>query len=144
MKIGLGGLFSEQILGVVLTGDRLTQGPARMVRVQGRGIIAGEEISMEPITPSSTLGDWLDLRDEMRAAEVLLEDMQIAPADLAVYWAMIADLLALLQEIEEYLEKRRERGPVEDEAALYLRTRRRFTLLLAKAEEIGIPREEKE
>ncbi len=97
---------------------------------------------MEPITPSPTLGDWLDLRDEMRAAEVLLEDMQIAPVDLAVYWAMIADLLALLQEIEEYLEKRRERGPAEDEAALYLRTRRRFTLLLAKAEEIGIPREE--
>lgn len=85
-----------------------------------------------------TLGDWLELRDDLRAAELLLEDVQIDPADLATYWGLSAELLALLQEIEEYLPQRGLTGPNDDDAALYLGKRRRLVALLAKAEEIGL------
>jgi hypothetical protein len=85
-----------------------------------------------------TLGDWLDLRDAMEAAEALLEDVEIAPTDLATYWGLSADLLALLQEIDEHLEQWREHGPGGDEAELHLGMQRRLRGVLAKAEEIGI------
>src|SRR5919206_315225 len=61
---------------------------------------------MEPEN-SATLSQWLELREQMHAAELLLEDLQFAPAELATYWALSAELLALLQEINEYLERRR-------------------------------------
>jgi hypothetical protein len=92
---------------------------------------------MEPTNPA-TLSDWLELREQMHAAELLLEDVQFAPANLATYWAMSADLLALLQEVDEYLERRRSSGPGDDDQAIYLQMRRRLVALLAKAEEIGI------
>jgi hypothetical protein len=92
---------------------------------------------MEPTNPA-TLSDWLDLREQMHAAELLLEDVQFAPADLATYWAMSAELLALLQEINEYLERRRSSGPGDDDQAIYLQMRRRLVALLARAEEIAI------
>lgn len=92
---------------------------------------------MEPKQPV-TLGDWLELRDDMRAAELLLEDVQIDPADIGTYWAMSAELLALLQEVEEYLDQRGLAKPNDDDAALYLAKRRRLVALLAKAEQIGI------
>ena len=92
---------------------------------------------MEPTNPA-TLSDWLDLREQMHAAELLLEDVQFAPADLATYWALSADLLALLQEIDEYLERRRSSGPGNDDQAIYLQMRRRLVALLARAEEITI------
>ncbi len=92
---------------------------------------------MEPRQPA-TLGDWLDLRDGMRATELLLEDEQISPAGITTYWAISAELLALLQEIDAYLESRRADGPAPDDAARYLGLRRRHTAVLAKAEEIGI------
>ncbi len=98
---------------------------------------------MEAPQPA-TLGDWLDLRDGMRATELLLEDVQIAPADITTYWAISAELLALLQEIGEYLEARRDDGPAPDDAARYLALRRRHTTVLAKAEEIGIADESDE
>ena len=91
---------------------------------------------MQPKQPV-TLGDWLALRDDMRAAELLLEDVQIDPADLAAYWAMSAELLSLLQDVEEYLEQRGAASS-DDDAALYLSKRRRLVALLAKAQEIGI------
>ena len=90
--------------------------------------------SEQPIT----LGDWLDLRDTMRAAEALLEDVQIAPADLSTYWAISAELLALLQEIEAPLEAWRADGPGGDDRTRYLELRRRLVAVLAKAQEIGI------
>ena len=96
---------------------------------------------MEPKNPI-TLSDWLELREQMHAAELLLEDVQFAPADLATYWAMSADLLALLQEIDEYLERRRASGPGDDDQASYVHIRHRLTALLAKAEEIGISPEQ--
>lgn len=89
-----------------------------------------------------TLGDWLDLRDGMVAAEALLEAVEIAPTDLATYWAMSADLLALLQEIEEHLEQWRQAGPGDDEPALYLGLQRRLRAVLVKAQEIGIDLED--
>jgi hypothetical protein len=92
---------------------------------------------MEPTNPA-TLSDWLDLREQMHAAELLLEDVQFAPADLATYWAMSAELLALLQELDEYLERRRSSGPGDDDQAIYLQMRRRLVALLARAEEIAI------
>ena len=85
-----------------------------------------------------TLGDWLDLRDNMGAAELLLEDVQIEPANIAAYWAISAELLALLQEADEYLARRAQDGPAPDDGDLYLRLRRRLTAVLAKAQEIGI------
>lgn len=91
-----------------------------------------------------TLGDWLDLRDEMVAAEALLENVEIAPADLTTYWAISADLLALLQEIEEHLETWREHGPGDDEAALHLALQRRLRGVLVKAEEIGLDLDEED
>ncbi len=93
---------------------------------------------MEPPRPTTTLGDWLDLREQMRATELLLEDVRIAPADITTYWAISAELLALLQESDEYLEQRRDDGPAPDDAEVYLRLRRRLTAVLAKAQEIGI------
>lgn len=90
------------------------------------------------VRPPVTLAEWLDLRDDMRATELLLEDVQIDPADLATYWAMSAELLALLQEIGEYLEQRGLAGPTAEDATLYLSKRRRLVALLAKAQEIGI------
>jgi hypothetical protein len=92
---------------------------------------------MEPTNPA-TLSDWLDLREQMHAAELLLEDVQFAPADLATYWAMSAELLALLQKLDEYLERRRSSGPGDDDQAIYLQMRRRLVALLARAEEIAI------
>ena len=92
---------------------------------------------MEPTNPA-TLSDWLDLREQMHAAELLLEDVQFVPSDLATYWALSADLLALLQEIDEYLERRRSSGPGNDDQAIYLQMRRRLVALLARAEEITI------
>lgn len=88
---------------------------------------------------SITLGDWLALRDEMRAAELLLEAMQLSPANLATYWSLAAGLLALLQEIEAHLEEWRASGPGADERAAYLGMRRRLVTLLAASEEIGEP-----
>ena len=96
---------------------------------------------MEPKNPI-TLSDWLELREQMHAAELLLEDVQFAPANLATYWAMSADLLALLQEVDEYLERRRSGGPGDDDQAIYVHLRHRLTALLAKAEEIGISPEQ--
>ena len=96
---------------------------------------------MEPKKPI-TLGVWLELREQMHAAELLLEDVQFTPADLATYWAMSADLLALLQEIDEYLERRRSRGPDDDDQDVYLEMRRRLMALLARTEEIGISPEQ--
>jgi hypothetical protein len=96
---------------------------------------------MEPKNPA-TLSDWLELREQMRAAELLLEDLQFAPADLATYWAMSAELLALLQEVDEHLERRRSSGPGEDDQAIYVQMRRRLVALLARAEEIGISPEQ--
>jgi hypothetical protein len=93
--------------------------------------------SMEPRNPIP-LSDWLELREQMHAAELLLEDVQFAPADLATYWAMSADLLALLREIEEYLEHRRAAGPGDDDQDSFVQMRRRLVALLAKAEEIRI------
>ena len=92
---------------------------------------------MEPENPA-TLSAWLELREQMHAAELLLEDLQFAPAELATYWALSAELLALLQEVDEYLERRRSSGPGEDDRVVYLQMRRRLVALLAKAEEIGI------
>ena len=96
---------------------------------------------MEPKNPVP-LSDWLELREQMHAAELLLEDVQFAPADLATYWAMSADLLALLQEIDEYLERRRASGPGDDDRAIYVRMRHRLRAVLARAEEIGISPEQ--
>ena len=96
---------------------------------------------MEPENPV-TLSAWLELREQMHAAELLLEDLQFAPAELATYWAMSAELLALLQEVDEYLERRRCSGPGDDDQAIYLQLRRRLVALLAKAEEIGISPEQ--
>ena len=96
---------------------------------------------MEPKNPI-TLNDWLELREQMHAAELLLEDVEFAPADLATYWAMSADLLALLQEIDEYLERRRSRGPDDDDQDIYFQMRRRLVALLARSEEIGISPEQ--
>ena len=96
---------------------------------------------MEPKNPI-TLSDWLELREQMHAAELLLEDVQFAPANLATYWAMSADLLALLQETDEYLERRRTSGPGDDDQAIYVDLRHRLTALLAKTEEIGISPEQ--
>ncbi len=92
--------------------------------------------------PPALLGDWLDLRDGMRAAELLLENVQIAPTDITTYWAISAELLALLEEVDDYLESRRDDGSAPDDAARYLALRRRYTAVLAKAEEIGIAPEE--
>ena len=96
---------------------------------------------MEPEN-SATLSEWLELREQMHAAELLLEDLQFAPAELATYWAMSAELLALLQEVDEYLERRRSSGPGDDDQAIYLQMRRRLVALLARAEEIGISPEQ--
>ncbi|HKC76656.1 MAG TPA: hypothetical protein VKF37_21005 [Chloroflexota bacterium] len=96
---------------------------------------------MEPKNPI-TLSDWLELREQMHAAELLLEDLQFAPAELATYWALSAELLALLQEVDEYLERRRSRGPGDDDQAIYLQLRRRLVGLLARTEEIGISPEQ--
>lgn len=85
-----------------------------------------------------TLGDWLDLREELRAAEVLLEEMQFAPTDLTTFWAMSAELLALLQEVDERLEAWRQHGPAADEREAYQERRRRTVALLARSEEIGL------
>ena len=92
---------------------------------------------MEPENPA-TLSAWLELREQMHAAELLLEDLQFAPAELATYWALSAELLALLQEVDEYLERRRSSGPGEDDRVVYLQMRRRLVALLARTEEIGI------
>jgi hypothetical protein len=92
---------------------------------------------MEPENPA-TLSEWLELREQMHAAELLLEELQFAPAELATYWALSAELLALLQEVDEYLERRRSSGPGNDDQARYLQMRRRLVALLARAEEIGI------
>lgn len=92
---------------------------------------------MTPETPI-TLGDWLDLREELRAAEVLLEEMQFAPADLTTFWAMSAELIALLQEVDERLEAWRHNGPSEDEREAFYEKRRRTVALLARSEEIGL------
>ena len=96
---------------------------------------------MEPENPA-TLSAWLELREQMHAAELLLEDLQFAPAELATYWAMSAELLALLQEVDEYLERRRSSGPGEDDRVVYLQMRRRLVALLARTEEIGISPEQ--
>ena len=96
---------------------------------------------MEPRNPA-TLSEWLELREQMHAAELLLEDLQFAPAELATYWAMSAELLALLQEVDEYLERRRSSGPGDDDQAIYLQMCRRLVALLARAEEIGISPEQ--
>ncbi len=101
-------------------------------------------IAEQPTPPS--LGDWLALQEQMRATELLLEDVQIDPANLTAYWAISADLLALLQDTEEYLDARREQGPGSDadEAARYLAARRRLVAILAKATEIGVTGESDE
>ena len=96
---------------------------------------------MEPENPA-TLSAWLDLREQMHAAELLLEDLQFAPAELATYWALSAELLALLQEVDEYLERRRSSGPGDDDRVVYLQMRRRLVALLARTEEIGISPEQ--
>jgi hypothetical protein len=96
---------------------------------------------MEPKNPA-TLSAWLELREQMHAAELLLEDLQFAPADLATYWALSADLLALLQEADEHLERRRSSGAGEDDQGIYVQMRRRLVALLARAEEIGISPEQ--
>ena len=96
---------------------------------------------MEPENPV-TLSKWLELREQMHAAELLLEDLQFAPTELATYWALSAALLALLQEIDEYLERRRSSGPSEDDRVMYLQMRRRLVALLARTEEIGISPEQ--
>ena len=96
---------------------------------------------MEPENPA-TLSAWLELREQMHAAELLLEDLQFAPAELATYWALSAELLALLQEVDEYLERRRSSGPGEDDRVVYLQMRRRLVALLARTEEIGISPEQ--
>jgi len=95
-------------------------------------------IPEQPAPPS--LGDWLALWEQMRATELLLEDVQIDPANLTAYWAISADLLALLQDTEEYLDTRCEHGPGPDadEAARHLATRRRLVAILAKATEIDV------
>ena len=85
-----------------------------------------------------TLGDWLDLREQMSAAELLLEDEQIDPANLSAYWAISAELLAMIEATDERLEDWREHGPGADEAERLLAMRRRLVNVLAKAEEIGI------
>lgn len=85
-----------------------------------------------------TLGDWLSLREEMQAAEALLAEMQFEPQDLPAYWSMSADLLALLQEIDEHLEQWRQQGPGADERVAYLALRKRLNALLARSEEIGV------
>jgi hypothetical protein len=97
---------------------------------------------MGPGPVPATLGDWLDLREGMRAAELLLEDVQIAPAGITTYWAISAELLALLEEVDDYLERRRDGDPAPDDAEHYLSLRRRYTAVLAKATEIGIAPEE--
>jgi hypothetical protein len=96
---------------------------------------------MEPENPV-TLSAWLELREQMHAAELLLEDLQFAPTELATYWALSAELLALLQEVDEYLERRRSSGPDVDDQAIYLQMRRRLMALLARTEEIGISSEQ--
>ena len=96
---------------------------------------------MEPEN-SATLSEWLELREQMHAAELLLEDLQFAPAELATYWAMSAELLALLQEVDEYLERCRSSGPGDDDRVVYLQMRRRLVALLARTEEIGISPEQ--
>src|SRR5689334_15993254 len=84
-----------------------------------------------------TLGDWLDLREQARAAEALLEELSFQPAHLTTYWALSTALLALTLEIDEYLESRREHGPPEDEFARFDEKRRRLRSLLASSEEIS-------
>lgn len=59
----------------------------------------------------ATLGDWLGLREQMSAAELLLEDEQIDPANLPEYWAISAELLAMIEATDERLEDWREHGP---------------------------------
>jgi hypothetical protein len=86
---------------------------------------------------SVTLGDWLDLREQARAAEALLEDLSFQPSNLARYWSLSAGLLALMMEIDEFLELRRENGPPEDEFAVFDDKRRRLRDLLAGSEEIS-------
>ncbi len=84
-----------------------------------------------------TLGDWLELREEARAAEALLEDLSFQPSNLTRYWSLSTGLLALTLEIDEYLESRREAGPPEDEFAVFDDKRRRLRALLAGSEEIS-------
>jgi hypothetical protein len=86
---------------------------------------------------SVTLGDWLDLREQARAAEALLEELSIQPSNLARYWSLSTGLLALTLEIDEFLESRRENGPPEDEFAVFDDKRRRLRALLAGSEEIN-------
>ncbi len=90
-----------------------------------------------------TLGDWLDLREEARAAEELLTEMQFAPAETPAYWAMSADLLAIVQSIEERLERWRVEGAAPDNDASFAGLRKRLRLVQARSEEIRVePAEE--
>lgn len=85
-----------------------------------------------------TLGDLVDLRERMRATEVLFESMSIEPIDLGAYWSLSTDLLRLLEETEAYMGSREETG---DEDRICTELRGRLTKILAGSEEInrGIP-----
>jgi hypothetical protein len=85
---------------------------------------------------SVTLGNWLDLREDLRAAEALMEDLPFAPEHLERYWAMSAQLITLLQDVDAQLERWRERGRGDDEQDIYLAMRRRVVTLQAATEEI--------
>ena len=88
--------------------------------------------------PPITLGHWLELREQVRAAELLLEDLQFAPADLSKYWAISAELLQIVQEVDQHLDEWRRTSDSADESERYLGVRKRLVAVLAKTEEIGI------
>lgn len=83
-----------------------------------------------------TLGDWLDLREDARSTEELLAEMQFAPVETPTYWAMSAELLAVVQSIEERLERWRSEGAAPDNGASYGSLRKRLRLVQARSEEI--------
>jgi len=91
----------------------------------------------EPLPPS--LGDWLALRDDLMAAEVLLQEVEPPLAVLEAYWEASADLLALVADVDERIEGWRGDGPHDQDRVVYQRQRRRLTTLLATINQYPLP-----
>lgn len=92
--------------------------------------------------PPPSLGDWLALREDLQAAEALLQEVEPPLTALEDYWAASAELLSLIADVDAHIDDWRDHGSRDDDRAVYQRQWRRVVNLLATINQYPLPVED--